>query len=207
MPEFSFEAFSILLLLLPGFLTARLIQSLCVRPSQTDFDKTIEAFLYSFIVYSIFVGVFQRSAFEVLVRSNEDGSKVYSPLVQPRDILLLLAISLVTALVVSGSTTNDLHRRLFRLFRLTQRTTRSSVWGDVFHELAYYVQVQFTDGRRVIGWPRYYSDTPEESTIFLENAAWISPDGKTTDIAGPGILITKSMQIETILFLKGQPKP
>ena len=55
MEKVGFEGLAILLILLPGFLCAGLIQALCVRPNQTELDKVWEALLYSFVVYVVFV--------------------------------------------------------------------------------------------------------------------------------------------------------
>ncbi len=203
MTGIGFEALAVLLVLLPGFLAARIVQTLCVRPSQSELDKIVEALLYSFLIYIFYSGVLGRTALRVVQENLPDGSRAFSPSVRPRDLLLLVALSLLVGLLVSASVTNDWHGWLFRKARLTQRTTRSSVWSDVFHDLAYYVQVQFTDGRKLIGWPKYFSDTPEESSLFLENAAWIDKEDKVIEISGPGILITKNMPVETIMFLKG----
>jgi hypothetical protein len=205
MPEFGFAALAVLLVLLPGFLTARVVQSLCVRPSQTELDKIVEALLYSFLIYVVFAVLREPSPLRVIVTERADGAKVFSPQVDSVDLLFLLLLAFVLGLAVSASVTNDLHGRLFRRARLTQRTTRSSIWSDVFHELGNYVQVQFCDGRKIIGWPRYYADTPEEASLFLENAAWVDRDNKLVDIPGPGVLTTKNMPIESIMFLRGDP--
>jgi hypothetical protein len=199
----GFEALAVLLVLLPGFVAARTVQGLCVRPTQTELDKVVEALLYSFLIYVVFVSILHRIPLSVVEETSARGVKTYSPQVQSGDLLLLLTFSLILGLGVSGSVTNDLHGRLFRLLHLTQRTTRSSIWGDVFHDLSFYVQVQFCDGRKLIGWPRYFSDTPEESSLFLEAAAWVKDGEELQEIPGPGILITKNMPIETIMFLKG----
>lgn len=201
MTDLGFEALSVLLVLLPGFVSAKIVQSLCVRPLQTELDKVVEALLYSFLVYvsyALFVGI---APLRIIATSHPNGSIEYAPHANGFGLLYLLAISVLLGVAIAGCLTNDFPTRLFRQIRLTQRTTRSSVWSDVFHDWAHYVQVQFCDGRRILGWPRYYSDTPEESALFLEGAAWVDKDGKATDIPGPGILITKNMQIESIMFL------
>jgi hypothetical protein len=49
--KIAFESAEVLLILLPGFVTSWILVSLTVRPSQTDFDKIIEALFYSFVIY------------------------------------------------------------------------------------------------------------------------------------------------------------
>ncbi len=188
-----------------GFLAARTVQSLCVRPTQTELDKIVEAFLYSFLIYVAFVVCFDRIPLAIVQQSLPDGVSVYRPAVRPQDLLFLLLLGLSLGIKVSASVTNDWHGWAFRRIHATQRTTRSSIWSDVFHDLTCYVQIQFCDGRKIIGWPRYFSDTPEEASLFLENAAWVDANGDQEDIPGPGILITRNMPIETIMYLKGSP--
>jgi|BogFormECP03_OM3_1039632.scaffolds.fasta_scaffold08421_1 hypothetical protein len=204
MDKVGFEAIAVLLVLLPGFLAARTVQSLCVRPTQTELDKVVEALLYSFLIYVAFVVCVGRIPLAVVQESLPDGVNIYRPAIRPQDLLVLLLLGLGLGIIVSASVTNDWYGRAFRRIHATQKTTRSSIWSDVFHDLSYYVQIQFCDGRKIIGWPRYFSDTPEEATLFLENAAWVDKDGKQEDIPGPGILITKNMPIETIMFLSGE---
>lgn len=198
MAGIGLEAVAVLLLLLPGFVSAAIIQSLCVRTSQTEFDKVIEALLYSFVVYVVFVAAFGAPPFRVIAEPIPGNGTLYSPDVDSTSLLWLLGISVAIGLAVSASSTNDIHGSVLRWARITQRTTRSSIWSDVFDEISYYVQIQFVDGRRIIGWPKYYSDTPDESSVFLENAAWIERDGHVIQIPGPGILITRNMPIESI---------
>jgi hypothetical protein len=147
MPEIGFEGLSILLVLLPGFVTARIVQGLCVRPAQTELDKFVEALLYSFLVYVSYS--FWRSQLPVypIVQEHSDGSRIITPAVSPAGLLLLLGIGVLLGLIVSTSITNDLHGRLFRKVRATQRTTRSSIWSDVFHEMPIET-IQFLSGAR-----------------------------------------------------------
>jgi len=42
-----------MLLLLPGFLAAYIVQNLCVRRRQNDLDKVVEALIFSLISYVI----------------------------------------------------------------------------------------------------------------------------------------------------------
>lgn len=136
------------------------------------------------------------------MRVEPDGqAKLVSVQTRVGPLLWLGLIALAIALIVSISTNNDLHGRVLRKLRFTQRTARSSVWSDVFHYASGYVQVELVDGRNVLGWLRYYSDTPEESSLYLEDAAWIRPDNTKVPVKGPGILLTKESGIRTIMFL------
>jgi hypothetical protein len=107
----------------------------------------------------------------------------------------------VLGVILAVAMNHDFPLSLLRRGQLTQRTLRGSVWNDTFHSFRGYVQVELTDDRIVLGWLRFYSDTPEESALFLEDAAWVRGDGQQFPINGPGILLTKESGIRNIQFL------
>lgn len=197
----EFEALAVFLVLLPGFLCARVVQSLCVRPKQTEIDKIIESLLYSFVVYVSFVCIFGRSIPVAMNIQDTDGVKHYSFELQPKSLGELAILSIGLGVLIGVDNTNDLSGRFFRKIHATQRTTRSSVWSDVFHERRGVVLVELGDGRRVMGWAQHYSDDPRELSLFLEKAAWIDDAGEQVAIQGGGILITKELGVKSIEFL------
>jgi hypothetical protein len=91
-----------------------------------------------------------------------------------------------------------------RWLRVTERTGRSAIWNDVFEQIGGWVQVGLAGDVIVNGWLAYYSDKAEESSLFLERAAWIDKDGTERSIDGPGILITKEVGIEYVVFLRSR---
>lgn len=200
MPELGFQALAVLFVLLPGFLSAYIVQSLCVRPQQTELDKVVEAFLYSFLIYVVFASLGAPIPVALRVESA-GGATLYSIETKPIHLLVLGLISISFALAVAATLNNDLHTRLLRKFHITQRTSRASIWSDVFHQFSGYAVVELVDGRLVLGWLRLYSDTPENASLFLEDAAWIMRDGSREKIEGPGIFLTKSSGIRSIAFL------
>lgn len=203
----EFEALSVMLVLLPGFLCARIVQALCVRPKQSEADKVIESLIYSFIIYVSFVCFFGSSLPVRVEVKDEDHKKSYSIEVERKPLGELATLSVALGLLLGVNNTKDWSGSLLRKATLTQRTTRSSVWNDVFHERRGVVQVGLYDGRRVMGWAQHYSDDPMEGSLFLQNAAWINAEDELVPIDGPGILITKGCKIEYVEFLNMPPIP
>jgi hypothetical protein len=200
--QLGFQGLAILLILLPGFLCAGLVRALFVRPAQTELDKVWEALLYSFVIFVIFVGL-SGSAIPFALRMEEQGGvHRYGVELQPWPLTELALISVGLALAVGGILTNDILGKLLRKLRLTQRTSRSSVWSDTFHEYYGVVLVELEDGRRVEGWLLHYSDEPDPASLFLGNAAWVTDDQTLVPIEGAGILITQKLGIRTIEFLR-----
>jgi hypothetical protein len=205
MGEFKFEAIGVLVILLPGFLAASIKQRLAINREQNELDKIIEALLYSFVTYVVFIAF--AHTLPVGFRMETRGEKT-SYFVEPPDIgrlVLLLIIPLVLGIGMSFLTNNDLLGRLFRWMRVSRRTWRDSIWSDVFYNFGEAVQVELTDGRSVMGWLKYFSDTPEGASLFLERAAWVGSDLKPIEIKGPGILLTKESGIRSVSFLDWTP--
>ena len=123
--------------------------------------------------------------------------------------LWLLLFSVGIASILGACIVNDWHMKFARLLRLTKKTARSSVWIDVFYDINRHVIINFKNGRRIFGWPKYFSDDPEKEYIFLHHPAWIvQEDGKSKYIRLniEGVLITPGQKIESIEFLKKPTK-
>jgi hypothetical protein len=119
-------------------------------------------------------------------------------------MLLLLLFAVGLPLLIAASINNDLHLRLARALRITRRTGKSSVWFDAFHKHPTDVVIDFADGRRLFGWPTFYSDDPSTPYIYLERPHWIVKS-RFVDAGVSGILITPEEKIEFISFLKDDP--
>jgi hypothetical protein len=198
----SLIALQILLILLPGFSAAYIVQMLALRPTQTDFDKAVEACLYSFLIYSAFV-LFNHGVlpFELVPPKPPltDATVVW----HPRDLLRLAAITFGFALAGAVYINRD-GNWIFRKLKITERTTRRSIWNDIFEKEAskvQVVQVELADGRSILGLLTYYSDSADDCSVYVEQAAWVDSEGEQTPIPGPGILLTKNATIKSISLL------
>lgn len=200
------EALGIFLILLPGFTCAYVAQYLSVRRKQTEFDKVVEALLFSVILYVLTLPMFGNTLPVSWTSSTADRDQ-YLISIRLSQLLVLALGSGVLGILYAANINHDWMMKLFRRVGVTERTARSTIWNDVFQEIGGSVQVGLTGEIKVIGYLRYYSDEAEDSSMFLENAAWIDKDGKTTPITGPGILLTKAVGIEYVLFLdSGSPE-
>ncbi len=198
----SIIALQILLILLPGFAAAYVVQTLALRASQTDFDKFVEACLYSLVIYVVFTVCDRgRLPFE-MVAAKGPGIEATTHW-YPDRLAGLFAITGVVAVLATLYVNRD-GNRLFRRVHLTERTSRRSIWNDILQseaKLGQVVQVQLADERSVLGILLYYSDSVEEASVFLQQASWVSTDGDATRIPGAGILLTKNATITSISLL------
>jgi hypothetical protein len=194
-------ALQLLLILLPGFAAAYVVQTLAVRGSQTDFDKVIEAALYSVLIYGLFT-VFTWGALPfsiVPAKAGVDATIQWSP----GKLLLLLAATLLVS-IASVAWINKDGNRLLRRTGLTTRTTRRSVWNDIFESEAgneQAVQVELENNRSLIGVLAYGSDSADDGSLYIVKAKWVSQDGTETPVHGPGVLLTKESNVKSISLL------
>ncbi len=205
MPATS-EALGILLILLPGFTCAYIVEKLTARRRQSDLDKIIEAFLFSFLLY-LAVSPFFGYAIPLAWNQIEvAGTRQYALYLRWSYLVTLAGAASLLALIYSANINHDWFLKLLRKSGITQRTARSTIWNDTFQDItASYVLVQLDGNRRVIGYVRYYSDDADENSLFLEDAAWVmNDDGEQQPIPGPGILLTKLAGIESISFLNAR---
>jgi hypothetical protein len=198
----SVIALEILLILLPGFAAAYVVQLLALRGSQTDFDKVIEACLYSFLIYSTFA-LFAHGTlpFEIVMLKAPSTDT----LIQWHGLRLVGLAAITLFFALGGALyVNRNGNWLFQKMRLTERTARRSIWNDIFQREAkknQIVQVELGDGRSILGLLSYYSDTAEENSVYIAQASWVDKDGAAIPIPGPGILLTKNSNIQSISLL------
>lgn len=193
---YTFQALQILIFLIPGFISGTILNALIVRKEEREFGKIIEALIFSMLIYTIYSFVSGRSP----VSLNQVGQSItYS--YDHNSFLWLGLLSIVIPVVLSLFVTNDWHMKLARGLQISRKTARSSVWFDVFCDIRKHIIINFENGRRIYGWPMYYSNNPENPYIFLHKPAWIQED-KYVDIDIEGILVTPEQKIESIEFLK-----
>jgi hypothetical protein len=192
------EALGIFLVLLPGFTCAYVAQYVAVRREQTELDKAVEALLFSFILYLATLPFFQYSL-PVSWALGTDAQ--FHIQVNYRFLLVLFAGSVSLGILYAANINHDWGLRLLRWMKVTERTARSAVWHDVFQDNGGWVQVSMKDGKRALGWVRYYSDDVNDRSLFLESASWIDDDGNEQVIDGPGVFLTKDSEIESVMFL------
>jgi hypothetical protein len=186
------QTLAALLILLPGFVSARIARALSAQADQSELERVIEALMFSFFTYVVYVLFFGTS----LPIEFLPPFQVYR-----WRVVFLLAVACALGLLWGFVHAKDLPLRLLRRWKLTQRTSRDSVWNDVFSSLAGTAQVGLHDGRNLIGWIRRYSDSRDERSLFLEKASWVQEDGSLVEIDGNGILLTDKAEIEYVMFL------
>lgn len=198
---FSAQTLMILIFLVPGFLSMAFLDMLIPARKRDDLQKVASALIFSLAIYFIHSLIFDRSPMGVIEKTFGEA-KSYEVVVPPLSIAVTLGAALLFPVILAALLKYDLHMKLFRMLKVTNRTSRSNVWFDVFTDIKSYVILNFEDGRRIFGWPQYYSDDPDDKTLFLCHAAWIEDGGELVWLDNKGILITPNQKVETIEFCR-----
>jgi hypothetical protein len=200
---YTFQALQILIFLIPGFVSATILNILIYRKEKKEFEKIIESLIFSMFIYTAYAFIYSKSP---VIMDQIEGTIIYS--YDNISLLVLGLLSIVIPVVLGFLITGDYHMKLARRLYISKRTARESIWLDVFWDIDEYIIINFENGRRIFGWPMYFSQSPDKPYIFLTKPAWIVEDeekreSKYIQLEVEGILITPEQKIETIEFLKG----
>ncbi len=192
-------ALNILLFLLPGFVTERIVEGLTVGRKQVDLTRVIDALVFALLNYSLYSGlalIFELQAIPFSIDRLQFTTGSVS------SIATLTSVACLFGFLYAKSLNDGWHYRFLRWLRITHATGRVDVWYDVFTEFQRtWVRVHLKDGGFIVGWPHYYSDDPKKRELFLGDARVMNADGITYDVKGPGILLTDEAVIERIEVL------
>lgn len=203
MPQ-GFQALLALLVLLPGFVSARISRSISAPSDQTDVERIIDALVFSFFIYILYLFLFGGSLPLDWIAQGGPADSTHFALHVRRWRLLYLCLAPVLFGVIWGSLQHrDAVLGQMRKWKLTNRTNDVSIWNARLRQHNGTVQVGMSDGRAIVGWLQQYSDVGEDRSLFFTRAAWVDESGKQTEIPGPGILLTDESDIHYIMFLDG----
>lgn len=201
MPQ-GLQALVALLVLLPGFVSARIVRMMSAKTQQTELERVIEALIFSFFTYVFYIALFGASLPLDWSSTAVNGSQHFDVSVNRWHLLCLAGIAILLGFGWGYVKGHDLLLKRLRRWKLTQRSSRESVWTDVFMNFGGTVQVGLGDGRSVIGWLKQYAESGDERALFLEKAIWVGEDADSVKVPGDGLLLlTEKSEIKYVMFL------
>ena len=197
------EALTVLIFLLPGFLSERLADAITVRPPRSAAMEVVEALVFSLLIYLVYsiVGFVVGLPPIVSLVGSADMIAVSGPSIWG------IAVLVAGALVFAAAQAVIVNYEWFDWFAykagLTKRLTTRSVWLDAFGTFrGVWIRVHLESGEKIVGWPRFYSENTSEPELFLADSYIERTTGSVTYIDGPGILLTPTARIAMIELLK-----
>jgi hypothetical protein len=131
-----------LLVLLPGFVSARIVRALSAQAPQSELERVIEALIFSFFTYVFYIAIFGTS----LPIEWQPSFQVHR-----WRVVFLAVMACELGLLWGVVRSKDLALGVLRKWGWTERTSSDSVWNDVFSNLTGTAQVGLRDGRNLIG--------------------------------------------------------
>ena len=197
------DLISVLYFLLPGLLSLAIINRLVVSKDKDVFDKIVRAFLFTFINLVLFAAI--RWILELIPGIAFDRGEYFTP----GNLFLMISCAVAIGFAWAYELNNEPILQRLRepkgwKWRFTRRTYKPSTWYETFFSMQKYVVVHLEDGRRVYGWPRFFSDDPNERAVFLEDASWLNDKNGFVNDPRISVFLDKSSGIKLIEFLEPQ---
>lgn len=187
----TFEALFVFLLLLPGFVTQRIIELLTPRKVRDTLGRLVSGAVLSIAIYCMYIIAFALPLDLPPIPVNYvKGIELWQINYPAAGIILF--ISIVSGLLIGkaldtgrlfyvlradyisvpdpGDTTRRaiFCRAIRRLLRFTTGTGRDSVWEDTLRiQRTPFIQVTLGNGRRIVGKCVYYSDNPRTRELLI----------------------------------------
>ncbi|WP_309915254.1 DUF6338 family protein [Xanthomonas sp. 1678] len=177
------QATPLLMFLLPGFLSAWIFYGLTSHPKPSQFERTVEALVFTFVV---------QGATNLVKIGFLTCGKIWSIGPWTNDTQTIWSIVAATALGigVAAAVNKDTFHSWLRRWGFTSRTSHPSEWFCVLDSNPAYVILQLQDGRRLTGWPKEWPVSSSTGQFYLQQPAWITEEGSVVDLATlDGIII------------------
>ncbi len=169
------EAAPLLVFLLPGFLSAWIFYGLTSHPKPGQFERTVEALVFTFVVHAATKFV------ELILQLIGEGWAIGSWTSTSQIVCSVVLAILLGAAVTAGVNKDTFHSWL-RKRGFTSRTSHPSEWFCVLDKNPAYGVLQLTDGRRLTGWSKEWPVNPSTGQFYIQMSAWITEGGDPVDL-------------------------
>lgn len=192
------DLFPVLLFLLPGFVSVGIVEVLCVRKAKDVFGRIVEALIFTMLNLACFL--LSRALLESIPWVKFDHDEFFTT----GNVTLMAVCAICIGVIFAAEINNEwLLSVLNNKLHLTRKTAKPSTWNETWTHAQKFVVVHLDDGRRIYGWPTFYSDEPEERALFLEDASWLDEDNRLINEDSPiSILLDKHSGIKLVEFLE-----
>jgi hypothetical protein len=177
------QATPLVMFLLPGFVSALIFYGLTSHPKPTQFERTVEALVFTFVIHVASKGVelvlMAAGRFHAVGAWDSDTQIFWS-------VGLAIALGAGLAALANKDTVHSWLRRK----GFTSRTSHPSEWFSVLGSTSSYLVLNLHDGRRLTGWPKEWPVTPDKGQFYLQEPAWIDESNNAVELDTlDGILI------------------
>lgn len=184
------EGLTILVVLLPGFISSLILSALVSRRTPDQFGRIIEALVFSFTIYAV-VSMWIGQSAVLLIRQDLEAGAQWSVRFNPVVVWPILGLAVVLPLIMGLCFASGIHMRILRRLRVTKATGYGNAWLGALMSERRYVILDLRDGRRLFGWPLYFSDDPDDGMLYLYQPSWVLEGGRYQDLGMHGIFLNR----------------
>lgn len=212
----SYEAFSVLLLLLPGIVGFFLFNGIADIKEKDTLASISWVVFYTIATQVISIQLFGAGYFPKIAGATdvEAERNIYDYIQNLSYIPFLVSAALGIAFAVLKNF--SVGYWILNRFRITRRVGARQPWGALFNrKRGVWIIVRFKDGTALVGWPEYYSDDDEKGVqqIYVQDAVWHVPTTKldtfvpnsavtTEEISSGGVLLQDMKSVAAIEFVE-----
>ena len=188
----SSEIVTILTFLLPGFVATAIFHSLTAQPKPNEFDRIIQALIFTTVVQAIVKGV-------PLVGSLAGVAPLWTG---ESEIVVAVLVAVAVAVGAVYASNHDTLLRFLRWIGLTRETSYPSEWYSAFaRNPDCYVVLHLKGERRLYGWPEEWPSRPDQGHFRIAEAEWLTEEGRQP-ITGVSVILVPGDEVEVVEFLE-----
>ncbi len=188
----SSEVVTILTFLLPGFVATAIFHSLTAHPKPNEFDRIIQALIFTTVVQAIVKGV-------PLVGSLAGVAPLWTG---ESEIVVAVLVAVAVAVVAVYASNHDTLLRFLRWIGLTRETSYPSEWYSAFaRNPECYVVLHLKGERRLYGWPEEWPSRPDQGHFRIAVAEWLTEEGSIS-ATGVSTILVPGDDVEMVEFLE-----
>ena len=188
----SSEVVTILTFLLPGFVATAIFHSLTAHPKPNEFDRIIQALIFTTVVQAIVKGV-------PLVGSLAGVAPLWTG---ESEIVVAVLVAVAVAVVAVYASNHDTLLRFLRWIGLTRETSYPSEWYSAFaRNPDCYVVLHLKGERRLYGWPEEWPSRPDQGHFRIAEAEWLTEEGSIS-ATGVSTILVPGDDVEMVEFLE-----
>jgi len=160
------NATTLLIFLLPGFLSAWVFYGLTSHPKPPQFERTVEALVFTFVVQALVT-------FTEVVLLLAGRCVVLGTWTESSSLLWGFVFAGALGITLAHMANKDLFHGVLRRVGFTTRTSHPSEWYCVLGTSPAFVVLQLKDGRRLTGYPKEWPVSPDGGQFYIQMPAWI----------------------------------
>jgi hypothetical protein len=189
---------TVLIYLLPGFITASLVYALTPAPKLIPFERVVQALIFTILVQ---VGV---SGVGFVLRKVGAAGLSIGPWTENVRLAWSVVLAGALGLLLTWAANTDRIHGLLRKAKITCETSYPSPWFGAFSQNKGYVVLHLVGKRRLLGWAVEWPSTPGKGHFVMTQPEWLPDTAEGASIELPNVnqLLIRAEDVEMVELMK-----